>query len=150
MAAAIVVLVGAFAVVARQRRTVDAPTQANYEAPSQLDRSDFPTATFAQADRPWLLVAFTSASCHTCADTVAKGRASETTMLGFAEVEYTAHRDLHQRYAIDAVPTLVLADADGVVHASFLGRVTATDLWAAIAEAREPGSRPTGGCEHHD
>lgn len=150
VAAAIVALVGAFALVSRRRRTVDAPTQAHYEAPTQLDRADFPTSEFPQADRPWLLVAFTSASCHTCADSLAKARASETRMVGVAEVEYTAHRDLHRRYAIDAVPTLVLADADGVVQASFLGRVTATDLWAAIAEAREPGSRPTGGCEHHD
>jgi hypothetical protein len=149
MAAAIVALVGAVALVGRRRRSTDAPTQAHYEAPSQLDRGDFPTTTFPQAERPWLLVAFTSASCHTCADTLAKARASETPMVGVAEVEYTAHRDLHRRYSIDAVPTLVLADADGVVHASFLGRVTATDLWAAIAEAREPGSRPPGGCEHH-
>lgn len=150
MAAAIVAVVGVFALVARRRRTADAPTQANYEAPTQLDRADFPAATFPHATRPWLLAAFTSASCHTCADTVAKARASETPMVGFAEIEYTAQRDLHQRYSIDAVPTLVLADADGVVHASFIGRVTATDLWAAIADAREPGSRPTGGCEHHD
>ncbi len=38
--------------------------------------------------------------------------------------------------------SLDVADATGVVRASFLGPVTATDLWAAVAEAREPGSTP--------
>jgi hypothetical protein len=44
------------------------------------------------------------------------------------------------------VPTALVVDAEGVVAASFVGPVTATDLWAAVAEAREPGSTP-GGCE---
>ena len=145
VAAVIVAVVAAVAIVLRRRRTPDAPTQGNYEAPAQLDRADFP-----DADRPWLLVAFTSASCHTCADSVAKARVAESPSVGFSEIEYGARRDLHERYAIAAVPTLVLADHDGVVHASFLGKVTATDLWMAIAEARDPGTRPTGGCQNHD
>ena len=61
------------------------------------------------------------------------------------EVEYGTDRALHERYSIDAVPTLVIADAQGVVVATFLGPMTATDLWAAVAEAREPGSTPGGG-----
>ena len=60
---------------------------------------------------------------------------------------FQAERDLHERYAIDAVPCLVIADPEGVVHAGFLGPVTATDLWAAVANAREPGSIDTSsGC----
>jgi hypothetical protein len=35
-----------------------------------------------------------------------------------------------------------------VVRASFLGPATATDLWAALAELREPGSVPEG-CHDH-
>jgi hypothetical protein len=31
------------------------------------------------------------------------------------------------------------------VRAAFLGPVTATHLWAAVAEAREPGATPGGG-----
>ena len=58
-----------------------------------------------------------------------------------------ADRALHERYAIEAVPTTLIADPEGVVVASFLGPVTATDLWAAVAEAREPGSTPRA-CEH--
>ena len=58
------------------------------------------------------------------------------------EVEVGRRRDLHHRYSVDAVPTLVVADAEGVVRASFVGQPTATDLWAAVAELREPGSSP--------
>ena len=53
-----------------------------------------------------------------------------------------ARKDLHQRYAIEAAPTILIADHEGVVHASFVGTPSATDLWAAVAEARDPGSTP--------
>jgi alkyl hydroperoxide reductase subunit AhpF len=135
VAVGIVAVAGVVALVARRRRHPDAPTQAGYDAPQQLDRTEFP-----HRDHEWLLVAFTSATCHTCADVVAKASVAASNAVGFAEIEFTAERELHARYTIDAVPTLVLADRDGIVRASFLGRMTATDLWAAIAEAREPGS----------
>jgi len=35
-----------------------------------------------------------------------------------------------------------VADAAGVVRAAFVGPATATDLWAAVAEARQPGTSP--------
>ena len=38
----------------------------------------------------------------------------------------------------DAVPTIVVADEQGVVRASFVGPPSATDLWAAVAKARDP------------
>ena len=87
-------------------------------------------------------MAFTSATCNACADLVAKASVAASREVHFIEVEYSVSRELHRRYAIDAVPTLVLANREGVVAASFIGRVTATDLWATIAEAREPGSVP--------
>jgi len=71
-------------------------------------------------------------------------RSSDVTV---QNVSFQARQDLHQRYAIDAVPSLVIADSDGVVHASFVGPVTATDLWAVMAECREPGSVDRGTCE---
>ena len=61
------------------------------------------------------------------------------------DAEFSTNRTLHQRYRIEAVPTLVIADREGVVRASFLGPVSATDLWAAAAEARDPGSSPEPG-----
>ena len=53
-----------------------------------------------------------------------------------SDVEWQARKDLHDRYAIDAVPLLVIADREGVVRRSFAGPVTATDLWAAVAAVR--------------
>jgi thioredoxin-related protein len=143
IAVAIVAVAAVVALVLRSRQRPDAPTQPRHDAPTQLDRSDFD-----HADREWLLVAFTSESCHTCADVARKAAAAATPMVGFVEVEYGTSRDLHERYAITGVPTLVLADRSGVVRTSFLGPVTATDLWAAVAEARDPGSMPPS-CGHH-
>jgi len=61
-------------------------------------------------------------------------------------VEFPDRKDLHDRYGIDAVPTVVVVDADGVVRGSFIGPVTATDLWAGVAEIRQPGSRAISDC----
>ncbi len=62
-------------------------------------------------------------------------------------VDYLNRADLHRRYEIDAVPTAVIADENGVVKRGFIGPVTATDLWAGLAEVREPGS---DGCSSTD
>jgi hypothetical protein len=58
------------------------------------------------------------------------------------EVEFGSQRALHERYAIDSVPLVVVADHEGVTRAAFLGPTSATDLWAAVAELRRPGSTP--------
>jgi hypothetical protein len=50
-------------------------------------------------------------------------------------------RQLHDRYGIDAVPTVVVADHEGVVRASFLGQPTAAELWSALAGLREEDGR---------
>ena len=66
----------------------------------------------------------------------------ESTDVAIDEVEYTQRPGWHARYAISGVPMVVLADADGVVRNGFVGPVSATDLWAAVAEMREPGVSP--------
>jgi hypothetical protein len=63
--------------------------------------------------------------------------ALESSAVVTTELELHEHRDLHQRYEIAAIPTTVIADADGVVRRSFVGAFTATDLWAAVAELRD-------------
>jgi len=144
VALVIVAVVGVIAVVARRRRVVDAPTQRRFEAPTQLDRADI-----AGADAPWLVAVFSSATCDVCRGVVDKATVLASDEVAVVEVEYSAQRSLHERYAIDAVPTTVIADAQGVAVATFLGPMTATDLWAAVAEARDPGSTPGGGaCQH--
>jgi hypothetical protein len=146
VAAVIVVIVGAVAVVARRRRTPDAPTQRQFRAPEQLDRNDFP-----RPDAPWLVAVFSSATCDVCRSVIDKARVLESADVAVVDVEYGADRPLHERYSIDAVPTVVVADAQGVACATFLGPMTATDLWAAVAEAREPGSTPSAGsCQRPD
>jgi thioredoxin-related protein len=142
----IVAVAGLVAVVVQRRRVPDAPTQRRFAVPDQLDRNDF-----ARPDAPWLVAVFTSATCDACAQVLGKARVLESADVAVVEVEYSSERDLHERYSIDAVPTLVVADARGVAVAAFLGPMTATDLWAAVAEARDPGSSPTGGrCSRHD
>ena len=142
IAAAVVLCAAAAAVVGRKRRP-QAPTQPRMQVPSQVDRADFDGS-----DKAWLVAVFSSASCHTCADVVAKARALASRDVAVHDVEYGAARDLHRRYDIDAVPTVIIVDGEGVVRQSFMGPVTATDLWAAVAECREPGSRPEAHC--HD
>jgi hypothetical protein len=139
---AAVVLGAALAVgaVLRHRRSVDAPTQPVYSAPSQIDRDDFATG-----DAPWLVAVFSSASCTTCNDIVGKAKVLSCAEVAVIDVEYSAATNLHRKYHIDAVPIVVIADRQGVVRASFVGPMSATDLWAAVAEARDPGSSPEPG-----
>ena len=128
----VVVVIALLANLWQRKRQVDAPTQGATEVPSQIDRSDF-----ARPDAPWIVLAFTSATCQTCSDIERKVRVLETNSVAIQILEYTAQRDLHERYKIDAVPTVLMADANGVVQANFLGPVSATDLWAALARARD-------------
>lgn len=140
---ALVLAAAAVAVVVLQRRTrPDPPSQPGWTIPAQVDREDFATP-----DAPWLVVLFSSATCDSCADVWPKVQALESDAVAVQEAEVGRDRALHERYRIDAVPTVVIADADGVVRGSFVGPVTATDLWATLAEVREPGSVPPG-CDH--
>ena len=133
-----VVLVAAVAVglVLRRRQVVAPPTQPSHAVPAQLDRADFEAAT------PWLVAVFSSASCTTCANVVRKAKVLQSAEVAVVDVEFTAARELHRKYDIQAVPMVAIADHEGVVRAGFAGPVTATDLWAAVAEARQPGSSP--------
>ncbi len=133
-----VVAVGVAAALQRRQRP-DAPVRTGYAVPAQLDRDDF-----VRPDAPWLVVVFTSASCHTCRGVWERSQLLESGAVAVQQLEYTTERTLHDRYEIEGVPTTLVADDGGVVVASFVGPVTAADLWAAVAEAREPGSPPGG------
>jgi hypothetical protein len=131
IALTIVVVAGAVAVVVRGRRVADTPTQPKGEAPTQLDRRDFPDAS-----EEWLVVVFSSATCSTCADVVSKAQVLASPAVAVREIEWSAERALHRRYAIDSVPITVLADREGIVRESFLGPVSASELWTRVAAAR--------------
>lgn len=126
-----------------RRRSVDAPTQGSFEAPSQLNRNDF-----ASPDSPWLVVLFSSSTCNACADVASKAAILSSREVAVVNVDYVENKDLHARYKIEAVPTLVIADEHGVVQKAFLGPVKAQDLWAAVANCREPGVAPES-CQNH-
>jgi hypothetical protein len=143
IAAIVAVAAVAIAAVIRKRTRPDPPTQVPYVVPSQLDRADF-----ERPDAPWLVVTFSSATCSSCEDAWHKAQMLESAVVAVQEVEVGARKDLHDRYAIEAVPMIVVADDDGDVRATFIGAPTAADLWAALAELREPGSTPSA-CDHH-
>lgn len=140
----VVAAVAVVAVVA-QRRRPDAPTQREFSIPTQLDRADFP-----RPEAPWLVAVFTSATCSTCAGVWDRARHLDSEAVAVCDLEVGAEKQLHERYGIDAVPLTLVADAEGVVRRSFIGPLTATDLWAAVAELREPGTLPEGGCQAED
>lgn len=135
-AAAVVVVAIAVGLVLRRRQVVEAPTQPSLAVPAQLDRADFAATT------PWLVAVFSSATCGTCADVVRKARVLQSPEVTVVDVEFPTDRVLHAKYDVQAVPLVAIADAEGVVRAGFAGPVTATDLWAAVAEARQPGASP--------
>ena len=122
-----------------QRRRPDSPVRTGWSVPQQLDRRDFD-----RPDAPWLVAVFTSATCDTCGSVVEVARPLESQAVAFQEVEAGERRDLHDRYAVDAVPMVLLVDGVGVVRDHHLGPVTATHLWGSLAELRQPGSTPGG------
>jgi thioredoxin-related protein len=133
IAAAIVVLAVVIAQSLQRRRRTDVPTQPRRHVPSQLDRNDF-----VHPERPWLVVVFASEVCTVCADVFDKAMVVESPQVAVQKVGYEGLADLHRRYQIDSVPTLVIADQNGVVGYGNVGPISATDLWAAVAKARNP------------
>jgi hypothetical protein len=134
--AAVLIVVACAVAYALNRRRPQPPTQAKVAVPAQLDRADFPGI-----DRPWLVVVWTSATCASCERATAKARLLENADTAYVEVAWQDRRDLHDRYGVDDVPLLVLADAEGVVKVSFVGVPELGDLVGAVAAARgEPAT----------
>ena len=132
-------------VLVLQRRGRVAPTEAitEFRAPTRLDRADFD-----RPDAPWLVAVFTSATCSTCADVWAKAQVLGSDQVVVQQIEGVERPELHRRYDVQAVPIVAIADAEGTVGSSFMGPVSSTHLWAALADLREPGSVPPG-CGGH-
>lgn len=130
-----VVFAGVIGSAIVRRRSTPVPTRGPGHVPSQLDRDDF-----VRPEAPWLVALFTSSTCNACADVERKAFALESPEVAVAVAEYVARRDLHRRYAIDAVPAVAVCDAAGVVRWSHVGPVSATDLWAAVARVRGDAS----------
>jgi hypothetical protein len=128
--------VGGVALLMR-RRPPDAPPRDVFPVPKQLDRSDFP-----RPDARWLVALFSSATCDSCHGLGDKLTPLESADVAVCDVDFEQQEALHRRYELAAIPTTVIADHEGVVCRAFVGAFTATDLWAAVAELRDPGSSP--------
>ena len=130
-----IALVGAvagfgFALLAR-RGSKPSPVTYSYPVPRQLHRRDFPSPS-----TPWLVALFTSEACDGCAPMRSKVDVLASVEVAVCEISFPADRGLHDRYAISGVPMVLIADAEGVVLRAFVGPTSATDLWAAVASAR--------------
>ena len=115
-----------------QRRTSDAPIRTGWSIPDQVNRNDF-----LSPETPWLVAVFTSSSCDTCSEVVAKAAPLTSSQVAVQEVEAKKDKELHDRYKIEAVPLVALIDTQGVVRSHFLGPVSSSELWSSLAELRE-------------
>jgi hypothetical protein len=135
---AAVIAVGAVGVATLiRRRKPEGPPVDTFPTPRQIRRDDFPRPA-----APWLVALFSSTTCGSCPDLAAKIAVLDSDEVAVCELAFQTHRELHDRYGISAVPMVVVADHEGVVRAAFVGPTTATDIWAALAELREPGAAP--------
>ena len=125
----VIIVVGVVVAAIVRRRTDGKPAQgASWTVPAQLDRRDFD-----QPDVPTLIVEFSSATCDACAATWTKVQSRAGGGVAAQEVAYQTDQALHDRYRIDAVPTVLIVDAEGVVTASFVGNPTDAELDEALA-----------------
>ena len=138
------VAIGALVVIAAggvawwlRRRAPEGPPRDAYPVPRQLARADF-----ARPDAPWLIAYFSSESCASCQGLGPKVAVLESAEVATCEVGFSSQRELHERYDVSAIPMILIANSGGVVLRAFVGPTSATDLWAALAECREPGSTP--------
>jgi hypothetical protein len=132
-------LLAVIALIAWRLRTrpPNAPSRDAYPVPRQLDRADFD-----RPDAPWLVAYFSSATCGSCQNLAPKVALLACTDVSVADCSFEQHRSLHDRYEVAAIPMILIADHQGVVQKAFVGATSATDLWAAVAEVRAPGSTP--------
>jgi len=138
---AIAVVVALVAVVIawwlRRERAPAPPPRDAHPVPRQLRRDDFP-----RADAPWLVAYFSSSTCASCQGLGPKVAVLESREVATCELSFEEAREVHDRYQIEAIPMILIADGQGIVRRAFVGATSATDLWAAVAEVRMPGSTP--------
>ncbi len=116
-----------------QRRAPAPPIgPTRHELPQQIDRLDF-----SRPEAPWLVAVFTSATCETCAKVWTAVQVTESSEVATQNIEVQSQAELHERYNITAVPSVIIADHAGVTRGEFLGPPTSADLWAKLAEIRE-------------
>ena len=115
----LVLLLGAFAIsvayIANNRRT-DIPSVPKSSLPIQVDRNDFEMPVMK-----WLLVFFSSESCSSCIQVREILSDIPLNSIHIQEVSFPQEKNLHNRYAINSVPIVLIANLEGVVIWSYAG-----------------------------
>lgn len=123
------ILLGAIALGAVIRRRQPAgPPRDSYPTPRQIRRDDF-----VRPDAPWLVVLFSSETCASCVALAEQVAGLDSEAVATCELAYEQHRALHERYDISAVPMVVIADAEGIVRAAFVGPTETSEMTAVLA-----------------
>ena len=113
-----------------QRWRPGGPVATGRSVPGHLDRADF-----AKPDVPWLVAVFSSTDCPTCASVVTEAYSLASALVVVQEVPIETADGLHNRYRIDAVPMVVVADGDGQVRAHHLGQSAPGELRTVLERA---------------
>lgn len=111
-------------------RGPDAPSTPHFAVPQQLDRSDFD-----QPRTPWLLALFSSETCLACHDARAVLADVRFSTVVVQDLPVETTKAVHDRYGVDAVPIVTLADGAGVVRWSWLGAPPAEAVRDALVDA---------------
>ena len=127
----IVAVVASVIATLLQRLRPRGPITAAHSIPQYLNRTDF-----NQPDAPWLVAVFSSEDCSTCALIVTEAYKLADVDVTVQEVPVGSSAGLHLHYSVDAVPMLLIADADGRVCAHHLGPATNSELHTLLDHAR--------------
>ena len=106
------------------------PLAAGWSVPRYLDRNHF-----AAPNLPWLVAVFSSTNCANCALVVAEARSLANDRVIVQEIPAESASEIHDRYRVDVVPMLVVADADGLVRAHHLGLSAPGGLRVVLEQA---------------
>lgn len=129
---AIVVIAVLAVLLFSARRKAEETKPTSYDLPSVIEVGDInDTATVH-------VLMFSSTSCEGCSGVWDKAKVLESKEVEVLNISYQDEqgKKLHEKYQIEAVPSLLITDKQGNTLKAFMGSVTATDLWAAVAEAR--------------
>lgn len=136
IAVALMVVGVAVAAILRKRTDRTPVKGTSWVVPAQLDRRDFVAPDIAT-----LVVVFSSSTCASCAATWEKVAPLAAADVAVQQVSFQQDQPLHDRYQIDAVPTVIVTDEAGAVTASFIGEPTAAKLQEMLTASPE-GSAP--------
>ena len=116
------------ALVASRRRGRWRGVLASPEIPAAIDLAAFGPLGGKPLGGAWLVATFTDKTCRSCASTMERLAPLGSPQVTLVEVDAASHRELHDRYKVDAVPLTLVADATGAVLAWILGPPTAADI----------------------